>query len=93
MNALIRLAVVVTVILPLTLLGCFGPRFAFNREALQSLLHLHPFNSVLQPLLKEVEGLYRRRCVYAYTGKFASKRCTASFKYARATSDIGNFIS
>ena len=38
MNALIRLAVVVTIVLPLTLLGCFGLRFACNPEALRSLL-------------------------------------------------------
>src|SRR5262249_57025247 len=38
MNALIRLAVVVTVVLPLTVLGCFGLRFACSPEDLRSLL-------------------------------------------------------
>ena len=38
MNALIRLAVAVAVVFPLTVLGCFGLRFACNPEDLRSLL-------------------------------------------------------
>src|SRR5262245_55697009 len=38
MNALLRLAVVVTVMLPLAVLGCFGLRIACNPEALRILL-------------------------------------------------------
>ena len=59
-NALIRLAVVVAVVLPLTVLGCFGLRFACNPEALRSLLHEASRHEALQQLhqatLRRVEA-------------------------------------
>ena len=48
MNALIRPAFVVAVVLPLTVLGCFGLRFACNPEALRSLLREVRYREELQ---------------------------------------------
>ena len=60
MNALIRLAVVVTIVLPLAVLGCFGLRFACNSEALRSLLHEASRSEALQQaeqaILRRVEA-------------------------------------
>ena len=60
MNALIRLAVVVAVVLPLTVLGCFGLRFACNPEELRSLLrearHAEELQQAQQASLRRLEA-------------------------------------
>src|SRR5262249_22681118 len=60
MNAQIRLAVVVTVVLPLTVLGCFGLRFACNPEDLRSLLrevrHREELQQAQQASLRRLEA-------------------------------------
>jgi hypothetical protein len=60
MNALIRLAVVVTVLLPLAVLCCFGFRFACDPEELRSLLrvvrHREECQQAQQALLRRVES-------------------------------------
>jgi hypothetical protein len=81
MNALIRLAVVVTVALPLTVLGCFGLRFAFNREELRSLLREVRLREELQQVQRAT--LHRGESKHQVVRDVIAQRCSLKEALAR----------